>query len=1436
MKPIKLVNLIVLLIILSDFVKAQQACPTGPSPLSVLNASGNHTTKDHNKVTIGYFTQWDAWKSISGITSPGYYTQINLDFSKYTHINYSFFGLADDGSLISPDYAANQANGGWPTILTDTTFFQAPGPIFNTIYYNSWDLLLIWGVLKTTFYIGDNSEYYNLGYRNSGTGWQYIGNDPELLLVNGASGDFPLSIKDTSYKKGLFDLAHRNGQKVMASIGGWSLGKSFPRVANDPVKRKKLASVCKQITTVLPFDGIDLDWEYPGQTGLNLKPLVNDFDNLLLLCKAIRDSIGPNKVLSLCITNNLNYIDGFDFPALSLYLDYFNVFGYDYNGGWSDSSGHNGPLFNYPGSEFDAFNIDSIAQKMVRLGCPKNKITLGAGFYGRAVVCNGPAKLGCPTVKNSINVYPDGQVLSANDITNFAAWDAAPNYSAINALNKPGTGWTYTFDTNAKVAYLTKGTTFLSYDDTLSVAWKAKYIADNGYAGTLIWQAWGDLEHLTEGNIQPVGPVKLYYSPNTTSALITKMNNVFAATSSMGYTVSTSANLGGLISSSNQNVNCGSDYTVQFKPNAGYYIDSLFIDNLDSTVAYKNDSNYTFYKIDRNHSIRIVFATPSYRIRVTYNAEGGICSPSDTVVNLNANVNLLVNADSNYYLDSISINGDIPFLPLNPGDYFYLSLNNIQQDLNIYVHFEMILPPTPPILDTCVTGRNLVLVSFYRPTQDGGSSNLMYQVSTLDSTFVTNGTSSPITIKNIQSEVNYTFRVRARNEAGWSDWAVFPYAVVAHDSFYYISTSSDLNSSITPSSTYFIKSNPTITYTAFGNYVIDSVIIDNQDSSQKYRSKSQIIFYQIDTNHSVKITSKLKTFNLIFNFDTNGGYINTKDTTITYGQNKSININAKNNYLIDSIFVNNNLWNGTYKGYASFVLNLNSIIQNTTVRIVFRYVDLPLKPTIDSVVAGNQQVTVYFKPNKADSNATITNYYLYSTPGYYYLNSNKSPIVVKNLENGVAYKFIVRAYNSRGYGPYSDTSLPAIPSASIYNITTSADANSQISPSMYVNNGGSITITYQANSGYIIDSVVINNQDSSNLYNSKNTKTFFNVTENQSISVYSKLKPIKQFYITNISDANSIISNSLFLDSGSTYRVSFSALQGYYIDSVIINNINNSNYKDSNGYTFVNISMNQTIKIISKISPQNLPIISITSTNFNCPFSSSQIGSAAIKIVSNYKPIRTNTKLYITLTAPQGWTTKDTLDNDSIYTAMITDTGIYNVSVIFDAVGLSNYSRNYEVKITAPQNIQGYYSEIKNNKIVLNLSGAEKYEITLNNSSWQTTASTLTLNLNKGVNNLSIKTDATCQESIHKTILISEDVVLYPNPAKDVIHLYCSGNDVSTDIELRNASGVLISKHTAAIDPNTRLCKLNVKNLTPGIYFIRLHAQSLFGTYKFIKN
>ncbi len=486
--------------------------------IAQVNTGGGATTSNHNKQIIGYITNWDAWKAASaGVPSAGALTQLNIDYSKYTILNYSFFGVAVDGSLHSGDLRNKN--------IYQTGVVQEPADLLYGDPYSSWDFHILFGEIENINYISPavKTRAEAMGYQVTvgGNTWTH----PEW----GLSGVLPLPLpKEGSGAKGLLELAHDNGVKVMASIGGWSMCKHFPEMAADPVKRARFIEDCKKLIN-MGFDGIDLDWEYPGPfPGMNFTGTNADYANFENLVQEIRDAIGPDKLITAAMAADYKKLEGFNWSKLSNTMDYFNMMTYDFNGGWSNIAGHNAPVYPYDGAEAPDFNWQTLLDKMKGMGVPSYKINFGAPFYGRGVVTDGPADLNVPTVKTAVTIQPDGPIQTAADYTNWPqdVYDGTPNYFFIKQKTGAGSGWTRKWDDQAKVPYMVKGNFFLSYDDEESITEKAKFINANNLAGTIIWTVFGDVEF--SGSPQSFG-TKLKRWSNVKSPLVNTLNEVFAS-------------------------------------------------------------------------------------------------------------------------------------------------------------------------------------------------------------------------------------------------------------------------------------------------------------------------------------------------------------------------------------------------------------------------------------------------------------------------------------------------------------------------------------------------------------------------------------------------------------------------------------------------------------------------------------------------------------------------------------------------------------------------------------------------------------------------------------------------------------------------------------------------------------------------------------------
>ena len=278
--------------------------------------------------------------------------------------------------------------------------------------------------------------------------------------------------------------AHLNNVKILPSIGGWTLSSNFPSIAASPAKRQLFAQSCVNLIQTYGFDGIDLDWEYPGFVDHNGTP--QDYYNFTLLLRDVRDaidnygqSVNKTMLLTAAVSGSYTKMDDVDWSNVTPLLDIINVMSYDYFGAFDPISNHNSPLF-APQQGNAQFNLAKSIDLLVnQYNVPPSKITAGVAFYGRSMKTAGTPQLFASNT---------GQA----DVVTFQVDEGTPlYYSTLLGMGQFNEHW----DDQAKVPYLTGKNglnTFVSYDNEQSIGLKAEFIIENNLRGAIIWEITGD--------------------------------------------------------------------------------------------------------------------------------------------------------------------------------------------------------------------------------------------------------------------------------------------------------------------------------------------------------------------------------------------------------------------------------------------------------------------------------------------------------------------------------------------------------------------------------------------------------------------------------------------------------------------------------------------------------------------------------------------------------------------------------------------------------------------------------------------------------------------------------------------------------------------------------------------------------------------------------
>ncbi|NOQ63710.1 MAG: chitinase [Methyloprofundus sp.] len=284
--------------------------------------------------------------------------------------------------------------------------------------------------------------------------------------------------------------------KILPSIGGWTLSDPFFDIANDPARRATfVASAIAFIKQYDFFDGIDVDWEFPGGEGANpSKGSAADaqgFADLMADLRAALDVLEtetgrPYELtaamnVSAAKVNNVNYV------AAAPYMDYFFAMSYDFYGAWADEIDHHTALYPTANDSNAGMNVSDGVDNLINAGVPANKIVVGAAMYGRGWKGNG-----------AIDGTWEAGVLDYKDIeVNYLGGE---NGTGIN-------GFVYQYDEVAEAPSLYRASTaeYITYDNPRSVKAKGEFVINRGLAGVFAWEIDADNGHILNAIHQGLG-------------------------------------------------------------------------------------------------------------------------------------------------------------------------------------------------------------------------------------------------------------------------------------------------------------------------------------------------------------------------------------------------------------------------------------------------------------------------------------------------------------------------------------------------------------------------------------------------------------------------------------------------------------------------------------------------------------------------------------------------------------------------------------------------------------------------------------------------------------------------------------------------------------------------------------------------------------------
>ena len=293
--------------------------------------------------------------------------------------------------------------------------------------------------------------------------------------------------------------------KVLISVGGWTGSKYFSDAALTPASRAAFVQSCIDlfIRGNLPnpgwggmggsgaaagiFDGIDLDWEWPGSegnTGNIVRP--EDKQNFTALVEEFRKQLdsygqetGKHYLLTAFLPAAPAKIDaGFEVDKLFDDFDFATIQGYDLHGAWEALTNHQSNLLTSDKDPANpAFSVNDTVMAYLKRGAPAGKLVVGVPFYGRGWANVVPRNKGL--------YQPAGGAAPGT-------WEAgAEDYKVLKEKLASG-GYNLYWDGKARAAWLFNGNSFWTFDDPKVMKDKAHYVLKLSLGGVMFWELSGD--------------------------------------------------------------------------------------------------------------------------------------------------------------------------------------------------------------------------------------------------------------------------------------------------------------------------------------------------------------------------------------------------------------------------------------------------------------------------------------------------------------------------------------------------------------------------------------------------------------------------------------------------------------------------------------------------------------------------------------------------------------------------------------------------------------------------------------------------------------------------------------------------------------------------------------------------------------------------------
>ncbi|KAL6693261.1 glycoside hydrolase family 18 protein [Trichoderma pleuroticola] len=267
------------------------------------------------------------------------------------------------------------------------------------------------------------------------------------------------------------------------ALGGWTFNDNntifqpvFGQIASNGGFRRQFAENLVAFMSEYGFDGVDIDWEYPGAGDRG--GTKNDYDSFPLLLQAIRQAFNDHGHgcwgISITAPSSYWYLQWFNLGELVKHVNYINLMSYDLHGIWDQNNEIGKQIL----AHTNLTEVDHALELFWRNNVDPKMINLGVAFYGRSY------KLADASCR-----LPGCRFSGPGDKGECSNTEGYLSYREImDKIKQAGDSAEELWDEVAGVKMLVyDSNNWISYDDSTTFQQKVDFANQRGLAGLMIW-------------------------------------------------------------------------------------------------------------------------------------------------------------------------------------------------------------------------------------------------------------------------------------------------------------------------------------------------------------------------------------------------------------------------------------------------------------------------------------------------------------------------------------------------------------------------------------------------------------------------------------------------------------------------------------------------------------------------------------------------------------------------------------------------------------------------------------------------------------------------------------------------------------------------------------------------------------------------------------